>query len=217
MPISCAGCGRLDVVLCEECRGAPHQVFQPQLVWREALWGIPVWACVPYEDTWRRVVISAKDGGRHGLFRYAARHIANALHSHVGLSGEVLLVPMPSSYGGWIRRGIEPAALLARHSARVIAQTGGVRPTVARGLRRAPGVPMFTGAIKGPSAPKRRGRTERLGESPRVRARHWLHGHEVVIIDDVLTTGASLESAAAAITSVGGRVVAGVVWAAASR
>ena len=217
MPISCAGCGRRDISLCEECRSAPQQAFAPQLVWREALWGVPVWACVPYEGTWQRVVIAAKDGGRHGLFRYAAHQVAHALQRVVGLEAGVFLVPMPSSYGGWIRRGIEPADLLARHSARVIEQTRGVRPTVARGLRRAPGVAALTEAIAGPVARKHRGRTERLRHRPRVRARPWLRGHQVVIIDDVVTTGASMEAAAAAISAVGGRVVAGVAWAAPPR
>lgn len=217
MPISCAGCGRRDISLCEECRLAPHQVFSPQLVWREALWGVPVWACVPYEGTWRRVVLAAKDGGRHGLFRYAGHQVAKALQREVVLDDGVLLVPMPSSYGGWIRRGIEPADLLARHSVRAIEPSLGVRPTVARGLRRAPGLAMVAEAFAGPVSRKRRGRTERLGQRPRVTARSWLRGHQVVIIDDVVTTGASMESAAAAITAVGGRVVAGVTWAAPPR
>ena len=214
LPIDCVGCAKPDTQWCARCAAAPTRPHQPTLAWREALWGIPVWAVTDYDGVWRDAVIAWKERGVHALARAFAPHLALVLRAKLGHES-VVLVPVPGSWSGWFRRGVEPAWQLARHTVRELQGTPTRPVQVFRGLRRSwrPGRESW----RMPWQRKARSRAERLQSPSRWRASGRLQGYRVVIVDDVVTTGATLEQAARALQHVGARVVGVVVFAAASR
>ncbi len=149
------------------------------------------------------------------------------------LSGDrpVVLVPVPSSLGGWIARGVQPTLALAHATAhtwngthlgvangssRTESSSGQVFPRVivGQGLRRAGGLSLLGQLFSRPHRRKRRSRSTRLAQPSRFVAKRWLKGHRVVLIDDVLTTGSTLEQAAVVVRGAGAHLVGCVVFAA---
>ncbi len=212
LPVSCVSCDMPDTLWCGGCRATPRRVHQPQLAWRHALWGLPVWALTDYAGPWRRAIVAWKDRGVHRLSREFAPHLADLIGDISGRCATVL-VPVPSSWSGWVRRGVEPARELARHSADDLARRG-------RDVLMVPGLlrPRWPSreSLSSGYRRKARSRAQRLSNPPHFRARPTLRGHRVVLVDDVVTTGATLERSAAALQGVGARLVGAVVLAAAS-
>jgi predicted amidophosphoribosyltransferase len=120
----------------------------------------------------------------------------------------VVLVPVPSSAWASRARGADVAALLAGRAARDLRAPG--RPARAvRGLRQRRRVHDQAGL----GAP---GRAANVAGAFTVRrpARRRLRGRVVVVVDDVVTTGASAAEACRALRSAGVEVVAvaAVAW-----
>ncbi|MBC8364732.1 MAG: ComF family protein [Actinobacteria bacterium] len=107
-----------------------------------------------------------------------------------------LVTWVPSTVERRNRRGVEHAALLARATGREL----GI--PVRRLLLRAPGPPQSTRDL----------RQRRNG--PTLRSRRFAHGASIVIVDDVVTTGTSLSTAADALRAAGASRVSAVAVAA---
>lgn len=213
LPVSCAGCGVPDTALCEPCRATPVHCHQPQLAWRQALFDTPVWAGCDYEGTWRRIIVAWKEQGVFSLAPTLAR-VCLPAWQRVDTGRPLLVVPVPGSWSGWFRRGVEPTTQLARQIVTLLPAPTAQRVQVVKRLGRR-GIPL--GDLRGRTAARRkqRGRQERLARPPKFRA--WgVAGREVVLIDDVVTTGATLEQAARALQDGGARLVGVVVCAARS-
>lgn len=189
LPTTCAGCGAPDRELCDGCRdrlsAAPVRVTTPD--------GLPVFAGASYADLVREVVVACK-AGRTGLARPLAR-LLRAACAEAAPDAGVEVCAVPSTRAAYRRRGFDPA--------RVLVVRAGWRD--ARALH--------------PARPhrvqKRLGREERRGNLRGVhRARRALRGRRFVLVDDVVTTGATLDDAARAIREAGGTVVAAVTVAA---
>jgi ComF family protein len=142
--------------------------------------GAVTWAA-PYEGVARDLVTALKFGGRLQLAVVAAATIAAAVEP----APLTAIVPVPAAPSRHRRRGFDPAQLIAG----ALAQELGV-PLVQL-LRRADG-PRQVG----------RPRSERLATPPRVRAVSGEAGR-VLVVDDVLTTGATLTACAAALRDAG--------------
>jgi predicted amidophosphoribosyltransferase len=111
-----------------------------------------------------------------------------------------LVTAVPSHPWVWLRRGFNPALELAR--------------PVARGL----GLPLRPGVLVrrlGRTAPaKRLGATHRRRVSARAfRPRESLTGERVLLVDDVMTTGATADGCAGALLDAGAISVRLAVWA----
>jgi predicted amidophosphoribosyltransferase len=188
-PPLCATCGRTcrpQAVLCGRCgrrlaRAEPLLSAGPQGLDR-------VWSSAPHEGVARSLVAALKF--RHLL--PVAELMADRIHwlapAHL-LSGSIVAVP--SAPARLRRRGFDPAGELAGALAERI-EAPLCRCLVRRGGRRQVG----------------RRRAERLGQPPRIEAVEPAPA-SVLLLDDVLTTGATLSACAQALRANGAaRVVA---------
>lgn len=194
LPVDCAGCGRAGRELCAACRTQ----LAPALVRTTAPGGIRVYAGAPYDELVRRVVLACKQG-RTGLATPLAGLLAAALGEVVGerLGDErgIELCAVPSTRAAYRRRGFDPARL-------VLARTGWRDARVLRPARPH-------------DVQKGLGREERRANLRGVhRARHRLDERRFLLVDDVVTTGATIAEAARAVREAGGEVLGAVAIAA---
>jgi predicted amidophosphoribosyltransferase len=191
----CAGCDVLGTLLCDECERA--LVAAP--VHRETPEGLPVVAALVYEGVAARCIRRLKEEGETLLARPLGAALSAALaHAVFDDARSPLIVPVPTGRAAFRRRGYRVPELLIRRAGFPVAGVlANVRVTAdQRGL----GI-------------DERGRNV----SGSMRARHARDADEVLVIDDVVTTGATLDEAARALTSAGFRVCGAVALAATPR
>lgn len=191
----CTSCERPAFGLCREC-AAQLRELTPEQVGRRVP-GFPLTvAAGPYHGGLRRTVLAAKE--RQGLVQLPllSRLLAGAV-AELLLRGEprlpVVLVPVPSVRARVIERGIDLTASLAGGAARQLRRCG-VPVRVERIVRLA----------REPDDQAGLGRTARLANS---RDAYWcrpkLPTGSVIVIDDVVTTGATLAAVTEALRQAG--------------
>ncbi|MER5890494.1 ComF family protein [Streptomyces sp. NPDC001941] len=210
LPVPCAGCGSGRVQLCEGCGeelwgGAPCRVRpSPEPV------GLPaVHAAAAYADAVRAVLLAHKERGALGLAAPLGVALAGAVRAAVGPygggAGPLLLVPVPSARRVVRARGHDATRRIALAAARELRRTG----TAARALP----VLRQRGAVADQSGLGARQRLANLAGALEVvpGAERLLGGGRAVLVDDLMTTGASLVEAARALSAArangGGRFV----------
>lgn len=179
LPVDCAGCGRADMTLCPECR----ETLAPSVCTRAIDGGLTVSSGLAFNGAPACVLRALKEDGRTSL----ARELAPALRAAVSAAGwrtGVPVVPVPTSRAAFRRRGYRVPELLARRAGLdVVPLLAPSRRTVdQRGLDRAARSRNAAGSLVARSAG---------GAGP------------VVIVDDVLTTGATLAEARRALNEAG--------------
>jgi predicted amidophosphoribosyltransferase len=218
VPVACPGCGRHDVRWCADCTaplgGVPRRVEDaaPRLDRLDGVPPLPTWAVADCTGAVRDLVVAWKDRERADLDRLlaevvdrAARQVAPALY--VAAAGlPVGVVAAPSGRLARLQRGREPVAVLAA--------------AVARGLRASGADAVVVRALR------RRGRVrDQVGLGARARGRNLAGAvvalpHAVrpggvhLLVDDVLTTGATLAAAERALEIAGAAVAGAIVLAA---
>lgn len=185
LPVRCAGCCARDRSLCSACvrRLTPHDR-------RRTVAGITVCSSLDYDAVPRAVLLAFKDSGRVD----AARALAGALRSAVDAASAgdpAVPVLIPSTRAAWRRRGYHPTGMVLARSRLLV-------PPLWRALRLA----RQTADQAGLSS----GERERNREGSLV-ASHRVQGRRCLVVDDIVTTGATITEAARAITSAGGVVV----------
>ena len=190
-PVDCAGCGAPDRSVCRECRAALGPPLQTQLP------GLLVASACVYDGVVRELVLALKEGGRTDVAAALAAAVAPLLGAASGaLDCELALVP--SSREARRRRGYDPVALLVtRAGYRVRPVLRVARETAAQ----------KTLDIAG-RADNSAGSLESLAD---------LSGRRFVVVDDVLTTGATLKEASRALLEAGAEVIGAVTLAATPR
>ena len=165
--------------------------------------GLPaVYAAAPYEDAVRAVLLGHKERGALGLAGVLGQALAGAVRAVAARrsgQGPLLLVPMPSSRRAVRARGHDAARRMALAAAGELRRTGTDARVVAV-LRQRRAVADQAGL----SAPQRlanlSGALVVAGGGARL-----LAGGRVVLVDDLMTTGASLVEAARAVRAAGRR------------
>lgn len=229
LPLTCAGCGLPCHRLCPACaahwwpvpRRCEHGAGRLDLM--DGAGPLPVWALAENVGTMRATVVAWKDRGRAELTGWltgAVRRAAPALLTVPGpLSGPegvvpdapttdgLLVVPAPSSPAGARRRGEDLVAHLARAVAQGLSD-GGAPARSHRCLR-------LVGHGRDQVGLGLRGRAANLSGRTRLRpgAVKHLPGTRVLLVDDVLTTGATLAACRRVLTAAGARVLGAVVLA----
>jgi predicted amidophosphoribosyltransferase len=189
MPVECAGCASPDRALCAECRIR----LTPEPTWHRLPDGTPVVSALDYEGAVRQVILALKEKGRTDVASALAAPLRSAIDAAAQLTGgpspEFALVP--TSRSSFRRRGYDPVALLVR-------KAGFTHQAVLRHARR-------TAQQKTLDVESR---SVNLAGS--LRATRPLGGRCFLLVDDVMTTGATLVEAGRAIREAGGEVMGGV-------
>lgn len=186
----CPGCGRTAVGLCPPCRSTLGPPPVPAPV--DGVDSLAAWA--RYDGPARAAVLALKHGGRRDLVPWLASELMA-----VAPDGVDQVTWVPASVEGRRRRGFDQGALLARALARRLDRPVG--PLLQR--------PRRSRSQRG------RSRSERL-EVVDLVARGPTAGR-VLLVDDVVTTGASLRRAAWALRAAGAAGVSSLVVAVADR
>ncbi|MBG0854824.1 ComF family protein [Streptomyces spinoverrucosus] len=197
LPAECGGCGRPRAVLCPECRAALSGAVPRRVRPVPEPRGLPVvHAVAPYADEVRAVLLAHKERGALPLARPLGAALAGAVRAGrngVPKGAPLLLVPVPSRRGAVRARGHDPARRIALAAAGELRRTGTSARVVAVLRQRRP--------VADQSGLDARQRLENLAGALSVAAggAGLLRGGPVVLVDDVMTTGASLTEAARAV------------------
>ena len=189
VPVECAGCGLPDRALCGPCRARldPHPVLR-------GVGDLPVWAGLSYDGVPRRVILALKEAGRTDVARYLAPALLSAVDR---VSPGTTLCVVPSSAGARRRRGFEPTRLVAARAGIPLPRFLRSRSTAAQKT--------FGAAA----------RAVNVAGSMRASAR--VAGLRLVLVDDVVTTGATLLEARRALVEAGADVIGAAVLASTPR
>lgn len=207
-PHECLGCSAEGALLCSDCvrylipakQGCYH-------CYRITEEGRTCIGCLPYSDLYAVRVATAykaiaKDLIWHLKFngtQAAASEMAQRLAAFVPNLPEYVIVPIPTATSRVRQRGYDQANLIARELAKK------TKTPYAPALRRS-GQTNQRGS-------NRDQRTSQLENAYRVTHATQIKGKHVLLIDDVLTTGSTLEAAAKVMKAAGAKRVTGLVFA----
>lgn len=183
----CAACGTVARGACAACRAFVLRAPRP------ASSAFP--AAAEYEGAVRRLVVALKYGRQAPVAAVLAEAVEAVASRHP--RADVVTWP-PSDRRRIAARGIDHAPLLARRTAARLGLPA--RPLLAR----------LDGTVQTGAT-----RAQRL-RGPRFVARRDLHGVRVLVVDDVVTTGATLRAARSALLAAGATGVTCVAVAATS-
>ena len=200
LPISCAGCDLPDRNLCTECRASLFADLQyRELFDEESRQRLPLWFAMELGEPLSDVLHHFKEKGRTSVTKHLATPLKDAMKAmfkqvpHESSDPINWVVP-PSSRASFHQRGYSPIGMLAT--------AAGVRPQKLLTINR------------------RRADQSQLGRMERFRNMKGVYkatpaakGTRVILVDDVLTTGATLLECARALRAGGAEVLGAAVLA----
>ena len=236
----CGGCERQVRLLMRRPFRAEAQA--PALMDVDGSVLLPVVAAGAYRAELAQAVLSFKSHGQGQLAEVLSTGLSRAIRAAAGEHQGLLLVPVPTSSSAYRKRGFSPVHVLlgrirpsrvpgcspssgftAVHALRKIGLRAAATKTGRGAGELVPGAPYQLPGIRGTSGGQKglgRGdRAQRVRGSMRVRRGLFapeLNGRPCIIVDDVLTTGATVAEAARALRAAGA-VVRGAVVVAATR
>jgi ComF family protein len=194
LPPSCAGCGRYGDALCGGCgdrvvelalRNDPFIAADPGIVLGEAM--IVGTAAFAHRDEVQRILRRLKYGGGRHLAEPLAAHATPALRRLLAVAGTSVLVPVPLHRARQRDRGYNQAAILASALGRRTGQA--VWPAIvrARATERQHGLDRAT---------RLRNIRHAMTLDPTLGSPTSTMPAAAIVVDDILTTGATLEACA---------------------
>ncbi|PFG30857.1 ComF family protein [Paramicrobacterium agarici] len=185
MPVSCAGCGDPGVAVCAVCRGSLADGILTRTVD-----GVRVYSAAPYSGRAKRMLLALKRDGRVD----AATVLGEALRAAIDAAlddaegVQVELAAVPASRRSRRTRGFVPVDLIVRRAgltrSRVLAWARRPRDQIGLG---------------------RRQRSENLRGA--ITARR-ASGRRFILVDDIVTSGATLAECVRALRESGAEIVA---------
>jgi predicted amidophosphoribosyltransferase len=178
LPLECGGCGAPGTRWCPTCAGAlAVHTDEPMVITPRLDPGVPVVSLGRYAGPRRAAIIAMKEHGRADLIGPLGAAVGVGVSRLVAwgiVEVPLTLVPAPTRWSAARKRGGDPVTAIARTAA--VPDT-----TVVAALR----MRAFTRDSVGLSPGQRQ-----RNIAGRVRLRKAVHG-EVLLIDDVVTTGAT--------------------------
>lgn len=205
LPLECGGCGLPGTRWCAAC--AAELVVrpdQPHLVNPRVDPQVPVFALGRYVGARRQALLAMKEHGRGDLVRPMARALAVGVHRLLCwgmVEIPLAMVPAPTRRSGARRRGGDPVARMAE-----VAVAGCPDITVVRALRMKA---LARDSVGLGTAARERNIANRVllnGRRPR---------EQVVLVDDIVTTGSTARESVRVLQAAGVRVAAVLTIAAA--
>lgn len=201
LPTACAACGAPDRAVCDVCAAQLRSDLTLHTLVHDGR-RLPVWCALDYSGVVTQLITALKEKNRTDVAGALAMPLAAALGAACELGASTAsppprhrvasleLLTVPSSRASVQARGYDPVPLL-------LARVAGVpRPAAALRMTRQPRDQAGLGAAE---------RWSNLHGS--LRARGDLTGRRFLLVDDVLTTGATLWEAHRAVVAAGGEVV----------
>lgn len=200
----CAGCDAPALTLCDNCRlqliGHPFEAWPHPVP--DALrnpWPVKPFAAGPYGGPLRHALARFKEEGQFGLLPTLSGMLTASVHAAHD-TGRLMLVPVPSSKQASRRRGYDAIDQLARSSAGLLRHAGidCVSGQVLRHRRK----------VADQSSLGAEQRWSNLNHAFDARAHRIATGRSIIVVDDILTTGATAAESVRALTAIGHRPVA---------
>lgn len=210
LPEHCAGSCGAPVPLCDACALPLRAPARPA---RTALKGSPPpWTVAAYEGSLRSILAAYKEHGRTALADPLGEALATAVRAALGPhsgEGAVLLVWVPSGRKATRRRGHDALRGLADVASRRLRDEG-LAVLGANALR-------HRGRVADQAKLTAAERTANLEGALEVPPHVDVSGRRILLVDDVITTGASLSEAARALRAAGADVLGAAAIAATPR
>ena len=198
LPLQCGGCGAPSTRWCAACASAlAVSADQPHVITPRIDPGVPVFALGRYAGPRRQAIVALKEHGRRDLAGPLSRVLAMGIHrlTRWGVLGEPLtVVPAPSRRSAARRRGGDPVRRVA-----TLAVCASPRHGVAPVLRTTALVRDSVGLTSTARERNIAGRVRLTAVAP---------AGEVLLVDDVLTTGATAREAVRVLSAAGAAVSA---------
>jgi predicted amidophosphoribosyltransferase len=190
-PVRCVVCERDETMLCAACAAG----LRSGCVQRDAVAGIPLSSRTRYEGAARAALLAYKEQGRTPLARPLGPLLGEAVADALAVAGaggaaRIEFVTVPSEPRAFRLRGFRPVPLLLER-----AHLPPPAEVLARARRRRDQADL-----------DREARAGNLAGA--LVARRRLDGRRFVVVEDVVTTGATLAETVRAVSAAGGSVVA---------
>lgn len=184
-PVSCAGCGEPDVSVCAACRSALADGILTRTVA-----GVRVYSAAPYSGRVKRMLLALKRDGRVDAASALGSAMRNTVDAALGdiVGAGVELAAVPASRRSQRKRGFVPVDLIVKRAglARSRALRWARRPRDQIGLGRDQRRENLTGSLT----------AQRVS------------GRRFIVVDDIVTSGATLAECVRALRQSGADIVA---------
>ena len=195
-PTRCLGCRTLGLRICSQCRSSwnPH-IYRSNL--SVAHRNVPVYSAVPYSPVAQKVLLGSKESAlldADQLITQALRHSLSYMHREIGIAD---LVPVPSRKSATRKRGRD----FISDQSNLLARTPQVMVRSILHHQR---------HVRDQSALNVHEREINLHGSLHCANRATVENIPVIIVDDLLTSGATLREAARVLFYAGYEVIGAV-------
>lgn len=195
-PSRCLGCRQLGIGICSTCRASWHPHIYRTSITADGF-SFPVYSAVAYSPVAQKVLLGAKESALQDADRLILQALSHSLayfYSEVGIAD---LVPIPSRKANTRKRGrdfiLEQTDAISR-SPRVQVRT----------------ILSHSRKVKDQTTLNSRSREINLSQSMRCANREDSSNIPVILIDDLVTSGATLREAGRALNRAGYTVIGAV-------